>query len=150
MSTAPNRRLSADDSAGPIKDIQLDKPQIEEVHDTDLHRLFADVAFMEERVLIVLHPGLDESEIGVPVSVNGDRVYIIPGRPTWVKRKHVGQLVKAKPDYVNHRQDSPDGPEAMMNRFQKRTTSRYNFDVEQDTPKGIAWLKEYRKRVTHR
>ena len=143
--TISRTKLEADDSLGPMKAVNEQTPGIDEVaQGIDYRKLFSEEAFMNEYVTIFLHPGQDSSEVGVPVSVNGNRVYIVPGRPQKVKRFHVYQLVKARPDVIIHRSDDYNAPESELNRMFKQNTSRYNFDVLEDTPKGIAWLKELR------
>lgn len=145
MTTSRVRRVAADDSTGAVKAIEDGDPGIDEIpKGIDYKKLFADEAFMNELVTIVLLPGADPSETGVPVSVNGLRVYIVPGRPTKVRRLHIAQLIKARPDIVTHRSDDYNAPETELNRMYRYSTSRYNFDVIEDTPKGAAWTRELR------
>lgn len=147
MATSPTRRLAADDSAGPVKAISEQAPGIDEVPaGTDFNKLFAEEAFMAEPVTILLHPSQDQSEVGLPVSVNGKRVYLVPNRPTIIPRTHVAQLIKARPDFVIHSSDDYNAPEREQNRMHRQSTSRYNFEVLKDTPKGIAWTRELRSR----
>jgi len=80
----------------------------------------------------------------VPVSVNGDRVSLKPGRPQVVRRYHVAQLLKARPDIVIHRSDDYNAREEDMNMMYRQNTSRYNFDVIEDTTQGAAWCRELR------
>jgi hypothetical protein len=159
MATSPSRRLEADDTPGPIIETGPEKLIDEVPAGTDYKQLMADEAFMAEPVVILLHPlGQAEAEPQVPVGVNGDRAYITPGKPTskdprapdFVRRYHVGQLLKARPDYVTHNGGEVNAPEANHNRFFRQSTSRYNFDVLEDTPKGVAWLKELRRQYTRR
>lgn len=151
MATASHRKLSADDTPGPIKAISEQAPGIDEVpQGADYTKLFADEKFMQEFVTILLHPTQDISEVGVPVSVNGKRVYMIPNRPIQIPRTHVAQLLKARPDVVIHRSDDFGAPEAQHNRMFRQSTSRYNFEVLKDTPKGIAWLRELRAHHTQK
>lgn len=145
MTVSRARRVDADDSPGITKAIEEGDPGIDEVpRGTDFKKLFSDEAFMNDWVTIVLQPTQDSSEIGVPVSVNGRRAYIIPGRPTKVRRIHIAQLVKARPDIVTHRSDDVNVPERELNLMFRQSTSRYNFDVIEDTVQGAAWLRELR------
>lgn len=138
-------KLSADDSPGVTKAVVDQAPGIDEVpQGIDYHKLFAEEAFMAELVTIVLHPGLDSSEVGVPVSVNGKRVYIMPGKPMKVPRTHIAQLLKARPDIVTHRSDDYNAPESQLNQMFRHSSSRYNFDILEDTPRGVAWMRELR------
>lgn len=147
----PRTRVEADPVDGPIKVIEEGTPGIDEVaQGVDYKKLFADEKFMNELVTIMLHPTQDTSEVAVPVSVNGIRAYIIPGKMTKVRRLHVAQLMKARPDVVIHRSDDVNAPESEHNRMFKHSTSRYNFDVIQDTPRGAGWLRELRAHQTQK
>jgi len=153
MATVASTRkaVEADDTPGPVEEVSPDR-LIEEVpHGVDYHKMMADVKFMAEPVVIVLHAlGQQEAEPAVPVGVNGDRAYLTPGVPTRVKRYHVAQLLKARPDYVTHQGGDVTAPETSHNRFFKQSTSRYNFDVLEDTKQGMDWLRELRRRYTKR
>lgn len=152
ISTSSRRTsLEADDTSGPIVAVNPEKLINEIPAGVDYRALMSDAAFMAERVAILLHPlGQQEAEPAVPVSVNGDRAYLTPGTATWIKRYHVAQLLKARPDYVSHVGGDVHSPESGHNRFFQQSTSRYNFDVVEDTPKGVAWLKELRRHYTRR
>lgn len=153
MVTSPlkSRSAEADDTPGPVLDVAPDRLIDEIPAGADYQKLVADDAFLQEPVVIVLHAlGQQEAEPAVPVGVNGDRAYLIPGMPTRVKRYHVAQLLKARPDYVTHLGGDVTAPEGQHNRFFKQSTSRYNFDVLEDTPQGIAWLRELRSHHTRR
>jgi hypothetical protein len=146
-----SRSAEADDTPGPVIDVAPDKLIDEVPAGVDYKELVANQAFMSEPVVIVLHAlGQQEAEPAVPVGVNGDRAYLIPGTPTRVKRYHVAQLLKARPDYVSHQGGDVSQSEQNHNRFFKQSTSRYNFDVIEDTPRGIAWLRELRRQYTRR
>lgn len=154
MAISPSSRktsLDADDTAGPVVMVSPDKLIDEIPAGTDYKALMSDVKFMEELVVILLHPlGQQESEPAVPVGVNGDRANLTPGQATRVKRKHVAQLLKARPDYVSHVGGDNNAAPETHNRFFQQSTSRYNFDVIKDTPRGIAWLNELRRHYTRR
>lgn len=110
------------------------------------HTKLEKLAFLEEKVLILVHPPQSEHDTArlISVGVNGKKQYILAGEPKWVRRKYVEQLVKARPDHISHRSDDPFAERA--NIMSKISTSRYNFDVLQDTAKGAAWLAELRKK----
>ncbi len=145
------KTAEADDTPGPILEMNVDQLVDEIPAGTDFKSLMADQAFMVEPVGIVLHAlGQQENEPAVPVSVNGDRAYLIPGRLTKVKRYHVAQLIKARPDYVTHNGGDVNSPEQTHNSFSRQSTSRYNFDVVEDSPRGLAWLRELRRQYTRR
>lgn len=143
--------VEADDTPGPIIDIAPERLIDEVPAGADYKQLMADAKFMFEPVVILLHSlGQQEAEPAVPIGVNGDRAYLTPGVPTRVKRYHVAQLLKARPDYVSHVGGDVGSPEANHNRFFQQSTSRYNFDVLEDTARGITWLKELRRHYTRR
>lgn len=153
MTTIISRKPSADadDTPGPVVDLAPGSLIDEVPTGTDYKQLMADTAFMHESVAILLHPlGQQEAEPAVPVGVNGDRAYLTPGVISRVRRYHVAQLLKARPDYISHVGGEIGGPEDSHNRFLRQSTSRYNFDVVEDTPRGIAWLKELRRHYTRR
>lgn len=153
------RKLEADATPGPVINVNAEKLIDEIPAGVDYKKLMEDQAFMAEVVVIMLHPlGQAEAEPMVPVSVQGHRVLLTPGVPSskdlrsqsCVRRYHVAQLMKARPDYVTHRGGSDNAHESTHNRLFKQSTSRYNFDVLEDTPKGIAWLRELRRQYTRR
>jgi hypothetical protein len=145
MAISRQRSVEADDSTGPMKAIEEPGKQIDEVPArADYNQFLKEAGFMSEWVTIMLHPSQDVSEVGVPVSVNGNRVYIVPGKPIKVRRFHVNQLLKARPDIVLHRSDDYNAPESELNRMYRQSASRYNFDIVEDTPAGAAWFKAVR------
>lgn len=149
--TSADRQVDADDTPGPVVDVQPENLIDEVPAGADYKELMASQAFMAQSVVIVLHAlGQQEAEPAVPVGVNGDRAYLTPGVPTRVKRYHVAQLLKARPDYVTHLGGEVNDREENHNRFFKQSTSRYNFDVLEDTPQGAAWLRELRRQYTRR
>lgn len=149
--TSASRQVEADDTPGPVIETGPDKLIDEVPAGADYKELMASAAFMFEPVVIVLHAlGQQEAEPAVPVGVNGDRAYLKPGVPTRVKRYHVAQLLKARPDYVTHNGGEVTDSEQNHNRFFKQSTSRYNFDVIEDTAQGAAWLRELRRQYTRR
>ena len=151
MAISSSRRVEADDTPGPVIGVGSDKLIDEVPAGADYKQLLADEVFMREPVVIVLHAlGQQEAEPAVPVGVNGDRAQLTPGVPTRVKRYHVAQLLKARPDYVTHNGGDVASPEMSHNSFFKQSTSRYNFDVIEDTSKGAMWLRELRRQYTRR
>ncbi len=157
--TIINKRPSAeaDDTPGPVMDLNPDVLIDEVPAGLDFKQLMADVAFMREPVKIMIHPlGQQDAEPAIPIGVNGDRAYVIPGMVTGeggrdvTRRYHIAQLLKARPDYISHVGGEVGAPEGSHNRFNRQSTSRYNFDVVEDTARGIAWLKALRQHYTRR
>lgn len=146
MAISRSRKVDADPQDGPAQVIEDTSKVIDVVpQGADYKQLMANEAFMNEWVIVMLHPTMDTSEVGVPVSVNGIRAYLVPGRNTRVRRFHVVQLLKARPDVVIHRSDDKNAPESELNKMSRQSTSRYNFDIVHDTPKGTAWYRELRE-----
>lgn len=145
------KTVEADDTPGPALELDPEKLIDEVPAGVDYQKMMSDEAFLAEPVGIVLHAlGQQENEPSIPVSVNGDRVNVVPGQLTRVKRYHVAQLLKARPDYVTHNGGDVNSPEQTHNSFFRQSTSRYNFDVVEDSPKGLSWLREMRRQYTRR
>lgn len=142
----------AEDMTGPYEAIETPEVGIVDKvpSGSDIKALFRDLAFLEEYVTIMLYPSMVEGDTTrlISVGVNGSKVYLLAGKPTKVRRKHVGQLVKARPDFITHRTDDPN--EARPNVMGKVSTSRYNFDVVEDSMRGRMWLAELKKQYLQR
>jgi hypothetical protein len=141
----------ADDSTGPARSVEIPADgEARVIEDApagvQLDALFRDLTFMEEKVQIVLHPVNDGQNTTRLVSVgnNGVKQYIMAGTPQWIKRKFVAQLIKARPDIIYHQSDDPSAER--LNMLTRQSTSRYNFDVVEDSARGKTWLNEYRRR----
>lgn len=98
-------------------------------------------AFMHEPVCIVVHDSNDPNDVElVPVSVNGNQVFIQRNQPTTVKRCFVERLARAK--RTSYTQDLDDRLGEAMNTMKPRHSLRYPFSVVEDkNPKGSAWLR---------
>jgi len=109
-----------------------------------------ELAFLEEVMTIFVHPPQDPNDTTrfFSVGVNESEVYIMVGRPVKVRRKHVNQLLKARPDVVTHRTDDPG--DRNPNRLTTFSMAKYNFDVIEDTAQGRTWLVEARKKYASR
>lgn len=112
---------------------------------TDLTRIDSkaeELAFMEEPVEIFLHEGTNPNDLDVvPVGVNGTSVYLKRGSNHTIKRKYVAVLATSRPTtYSTAEGLDRDGAKTVM--LKAHTSVRYPFAVIQDTPKGMAWLKQ--------
>lgn len=103
----------------------------------------AQLAFMEEKVLVRIHPTSDKTKERIPcVAVNGQNQYIVRGRPQLIRRKFVEALARAVETAV----ETPFGRDA--NGFDtyniaKTKSLKYPFDVVEDkNPRGRPWLEK--------
>ena len=105
------------------------------------------MAFLEELVIINIHESSDPTDDNpVPIGNNGRMVYIKRGENTIVKRKYVGQLLRAKPQHV--KTQVVRAGDDVQNRVTKRSAMRYPFSVvRDDNPLGQAWLKKILQEV---
>lgn len=114
----------------------------------DMDTALADQKFNEERVKIYLHPSMSEHDSSrlVSVGVNGEKKYLVSGRESWVKRKHLERLIYARPELIEHQGVKNDMTGKEQNVFRKTAFSRYNFEVLEDpNPKGREWLAGLRR-----
>lgn len=100
------------------------------------------MAFLEEFVIINIHESPDPTDDNpVPIGNNGRMVYIKRGENTLVKRKYVGQLLRAKPQHV--KTQVVRAGDDVQNRVTKRSAMRYPFSiVRDDNPLGQPWMKK--------
>lgn len=154
MSTPPvqiRKSVDADDTPGPLLELNPKKLIDEIPAGSDYKELVAEQAFLAEQVEIVLQPLPEtEGETQVSVSVNDDRVVLIPGVPTRVRRYHVAQLMKARPSQISHVGGEVGQAEAYLNSMRQQSLSRYNFDYLDESPRGRAWFQELRRQYTRR
>jgi len=89
-------------------------------------------------------------EPSVPISVDGDRISLTPGIPITVRRYHLDRLIRARPDSVTRDGGEISMPESQRNLVYRQSFSRYNFDIIKDTPAGLDWARELRRKYTRR
>jgi hypothetical protein len=143
--------VEADDTPGPVIELNPNELIDEIPAGVDYKALISEQAFLAEFVTVVLQPLPDTAgEPQVSLSINDDRVVLIPGYPTQVKRYHVAQLMKARPSAVRHVGGDRNVPEQYRNQLTQQSQSRYNFDVLDDSPRGRAWVQELRLQYTRR
>ena len=102
-----------------------------------------ELAFMEERVTIIVHETEDpNAENPVSVTVNGRNQFIFRGQPIDVKRKFVERLARAKKTgYRQHLDDTSDP--VRYNKLYTTTGITYPFSVIHDpNPRGMDWLRK--------
>ena len=105
---------------------------------------FAELAFMEEKIELYLHPGRDKnSPQFVDFSIGGRTVWVQVGKLTRMARKYVEVMARSQPVDVRTRSHKiEDSPEALCVNDAVRTTfPNYAFSVTHDpSPIGGAWL----------
>lgn len=119
-----------------------DQPDIQTVAESDLARVAADEAFMNEQVVVIVMASTDANAAPyVNLNVNGDRAVVFRDRPTIIRRKHLEVLARMKETRVS--QDLTPNPqgEITMDSLRAHTGLAYPFTViKDDNPKGGAWL----------
>lgn len=100
-----------------------------------------ELKFMEEPVTIFLHETNNPNEEPVvAIGVNGDNLWLQRGREHVVKRKHVLNLVTARPtSYTTV--DAVDRDGARTVNLRSHTALKYPFSVIKDTSRGQAWFQ---------
>lgn len=125
---------------GPAED-SLDPQIIEVVSGPDFKDLAEQLAFMEEKVEVVVHPSADKNSSPiVEVWNNGRSQRFVRGRSQVVRRKFVYELARAK-ETSYQQEDYMDGNGDRAIRNNAVVTPRYPFAIRRDdNPKGRDWL----------
>lgn len=102
----------------------------------------ADLAFMEEKVTILLHRGREKNApTAEMVGVNGVIKWIPVDTPVKIERKFVENLARAQPLNINTRSGESDGDDLTFNHVQRSLSSLVSFSVLEDAnPRGREWL----------
>jgi len=114
-----------------------------EIVDKPLEKTMADsLAFMEERVTVMVHEDTNpNAENPVQVSCNGVNQFFMRGQSQEFKRKFVEILARAKRTSIST-PETTDSSGARTNAIRQSTSLRYPFQVIFDAnPRGSAWLK---------
>lgn len=103
----------------------------------------AELAFMEEKVVVRIHPSGDKAAELIPCfSVNGINQYVVRGKPQVIKRKFLQEIARSKVDNIT----TPFARDA--NGFDTYNIGhshslKYPFEVIEDkNPRGRAWLEK--------
>lgn len=108
----------------------------------DLNGKAARLAFMEEKVDVMVHESADpNAEPVVHVAVNGSNQFFPRGQVVTCKRKYLEVLARAKEVGINTREAlDRDGNRTTV--IGKHAALRFPFSVMRDeNPKGATWLK---------
>lgn len=122
---------------------RLVRPSNQQVDGFGFKNKVEEIAFMNEDVIVTIHPTNDKNqENPVPLGNDGRMIYVPRGVQCQMKRRYVEVLARAKADsfgdqeYVND-----DGVRA--HRYPKNIALKYPFSVNEDkNPNGAAWLKK--------
>lgn len=99
------------------------------------------LAFMQEEVTVLIHPSEDPYAVQFPEVWNGSRKETFQrGVPQRTKRMFVEVLARMKmTKYRQEKVTDRDGVEGY--RYVPYSALAYPFVIDEDTPKGRAWLK---------
>ncbi len=119
-------------------------PEIEPIVDTSLTMdALGDIMFMEELVKIRVEPLQEKNPRKViDLYVNGIPEWVPVGRPWVLRRKYVEVLARSKPINVQTKHESAEESLNPQNEIIRSTSAQFPFSVQQDTPRGIAWLNK--------
>lgn len=117
-----------------IGDKTIDPSEVFKIEQLELE------AFMNEMVTIHVHESNDENAPEVEyVAVEGVRQFVARGKTQTIRRKYVERLARAKKTTFAQNLDHTLGER--MNVLNPRSAVLIPFSVEEDTPKGRAWLR---------
>lgn len=121
----------------------LDERVVEVIDGPNAMSLVENLAFMEERVEVMVQDSTDKNaERVIYVSVGDRRQYFIRGEPQVVRRKFVEQLARAKETRFSqqHYKDA-NGDDAIRNI--PHTAIKYPFSIiRDDNRRGADWLRQ--------
>lgn len=131
--------LSADQTLAELRD-SLNSTVSLDVNDPHFKRFTADSAFMEEQVLVRVHPSSEQNaEAIVDVYNNGTPQRFPRGHWVIARRKFVEVLARAKPFSITTPEYN-DGNGDRATRIDKHAGLRYPFEMRDTNPMGTAWL----------
>lgn len=127
---------------GAVADKLEDQIDVQNVAESDLARVAADEAFMNEIVEVIIFPTTDpQAPPYARPGVNGEAVTIFRNVPTKVKRKHIEVLARMKETRVTQDLTPSNDGQITMASLRGHTGLAYPFQVIKDpNPKGSAWL----------
>lgn len=99
-------------------------------------------AFMEQEVLIVISDTeLPNAEQVIQLAVQGKNQFVFRSKPTWVKRKYLEVLARARPEAIST-QEFTDASGNRATRIHKTSGQKYPFRILEDkNPDGYRWLE---------
>lgn len=128
-------------SIGPARK-SLEPAHIEPVENAVTKEFLDELAFMEEKVTVLVHDTTNPADVPVPEVWNDGRVQrFIRGKEQVVKRKFVELLARSKrTTYTQEKVRDDQDIESYRN--VPHTVLQFPFSIVHDSnPKGAAWLK---------
>lgn len=131
-------------STGPAEEA-LSKPDIEVVKGDKPKSWYEEMQFMEDVLVVYMHPSSDPTAEPLPYVANGgdnNTQFFIRGQEQNVKRKYVEVLLRSrKTRFTNEKFVDTNGDDAY--RYPADTTLAYDFTIRHDPAgdKGKAWLE---------
>jgi hypothetical protein len=121
--------------------ITLVSQQVTPVSEREFKTQAENEAFMQEEIVIRLHPTSDKNAPPVvPVGCNGEQVWLPRGRPISIPRKFIESLARYETSFTSVRTQDPNADEGFVNKAS--AAQPYPFSVIRDeNPKGRAWLE---------
>ena len=125
-----------------LDDLDSDRSEILIADASAVGDYAAELAFMEEKVTILLHRGREKNApTAEMVGINGVIKWLPVDTPVTIERKFVESLARAQPMNVNTRSGESEGDDLTFNQVQRSLSSLVSFSVLQDSnPRGREWL----------
>jgi len=114
---------------------------IEQASEVDIRKVAELSAFMHEKLVVYVHPGMTSGDLPViVVTVNGTNQPIIRGRQQTIRRKYVESLARSR--ITNYEQATPDSSKPENIQMIPNSSPTYPFSVYEDPNRlGPAWLE---------
>lgn len=133
------------DASVDLSDISLtgDRPEIEPVEGPNAMVRAEELAFMEEKLEIMVMDNPDTNAVPLPrVSVNGRNQFFLRGSPQTVRRKYVEALARGKVTRFKQKNSVDPQTGHIRQEMLPYTALADQFQVIHDpNPKGIDWLR---------
>jgi len=131
-----------DSGAVDREQIAAELTDVQVVQETALGDYADELAFMNEKVTLLVHEGTDiNAERVIHISCNGQNRFVARGRPTQVERRFVEVLCNARRTSIRTVSGADERGNA-INKINAYTAVRYPFSVLNDTERGAAWLRD--------
>lgn len=103
---------------------------------------FDELAFMKEKVTVVLNRGREKNAPTFEqFGVNGRLIWIQCNVPTLIERSYLEVMARSQPIAIRTESGESPGDELTFNRVNRDQTPNFSFSVINDpNPKGPAWL----------
>jgi len=115
---------------------------IETLDELPTQQLLDEMAFMNEKLRIIINPSADKNAPKFyQVGVNGRQKWVMVGVPTILERCYVEVLARSQPVKIETKSGEADGDQMTYNIIERQQYAGVSFSVIEDrNPKGAAWL----------